>query len=170
MKFPHVFIILAALVTLSFQLTIFNSLEVFSIKPDLLFFWIIISAYYLPIRTALFTNWLIGIMVDITSNSGLGTFGFLYLISGLIIIILKELFFHDNVITQTSIALVSTFLCNTLYGLGLYIFNGAFSFWFIIFKSIGITLYTTLFICLIFLVMDRIRNLIIAKQLKEELK
>jgi rod shape-determining protein MreD len=145
-------------------------MTVFSIKPDLIFFWVVISSFYLPLRTALFTNYFLGIMVDITSNSTFGVFGFLYLMSGLVIFLLYQLFFNEDIITRTSIAFTAVYLCHFIYGLGLCLFKDALGFWFVIFKSFGIALYTTLIVFLVFVVIDRIKTYLITKRLKEELE
>ena len=170
MRIKPIFIILAAILTLFCQLTIFRFMTVFSIKPDLMLFWVVICSFYLPLRTALFTNYFLGIMVDITSNSTLGVFGFLYLMSGLVIFLLYQLFFSEDVITRTSIAFSAVYLCHFIYGLGLWIFKDALGFWFVVFKSLGIAFYTTLIVFLIFLVIDRINIYLIARRLKEELE
>ena len=170
MKLNPILIIIAAILTLFLQTTILNFFDVFSLKPDFLFIWIIISSFYLPLRSAVFTNWSIGIIVDITSNSGFGTFGFIYIAIGLFIFLLREIFYSEDIITRMNIALGSLLICHFMYSLSLVIFKSAFSVWFAAFKSIGITFYTGVFIFLIFLTMDKIKGLILAKQLREELK
>lgn len=170
MKIKPIFIIFAAFLTLFLQLTMFRFMTVFSIKPDMMFFWVVISSFYLPLRTALFTNYFLGIIVDITSNSTFGVFGFLYLMSGLIIFLLHQLFFNEDVITRTSIAFAAVYLCHFIYGLGLCLFKDVIGFWFVIFKSLGIAFYTTLVVLLTFLIIDRINTYLIAKRLKEELE
>jgi rod shape-determining protein MreD len=170
MKVNPFLLFAAATITLALQLTLLNFLDVISLKPDLVFIWVIISSFYLPLRSAIFTNWSLGILIDLTSNSGFGTFGFIYLVIGLFIFLLREIFYSEDIFTRMSIATGSLLICHLAYSFGLVIFKSAFSVWFAIFKSLGITIYTGVFIFLIFFIMDKISGLMLAKQLREELK
>lgn len=162
--------LIIGMVLVTLQLTLLRFLEVVSIKPDLIFILVGISSFYLPLRQSIFTNWLLGLLKDFTSNSAPGSVAFLYMISGLIIAFLREIFFKEDLLVRVLIMFFASYLCQFCYGLGLLIFEGRLSFSFILIKSFFIAFYTTLIALAVFYVIDYIESLIMRKRLAEELK
>ncbi|MBI4834690.1 MAG: rod shape-determining protein MreD [Planctomycetes bacterium] len=170
MRINSLFIIVASVLTLFLQLTLLRFAEIASIKPELLFIWVIMSSFYLPLRSAVFTNWLIGIMADATSNSSLGTMGFLYLLVGLAISLLREMFFREDIAARVGITFISVYFCHFLYGAGMCFARGSLDFWFIIIKPFGIAVYTTIAGIAFFFVLAIIERVVQVKRLRDELK
>jgi rod shape-determining protein MreD len=170
MKITSLFIITASVLTLFLQMTLLRFAEIASVKPELLFIWVIMSSFYLPLRSAIFTNWFIGIMADLTSNSSLGTMGFLYLLSGLAISLLREVFFREDIAARVGITFISVYFCHFLYGIGMCFARESLDFWFIIIKPLGIAIYTTIAGIAFFFVLAVIEHAVQIKRLRDELK
>lgn len=141
---PTLSLILLALLALILQILVLSKLEIASVGPDLVFLVVVISSFYLPVKKAMFTNWFIGILKDITSNAGLGSFAFLFLLIGLGIFLLKEITTSGDLRIQLVIAFVACYLCHFLYGMSLVFAFNALSFWFVLAKGFFIAFYTSL--------------------------
>ena len=138
-----IFIILA-LALIFLETIFFYKLEISGVRPDFLFVLIFFIAFNTPMEKSIFPVWLIGLFKDVISQSGLGTNALLYLVSVLVISLLKEVVFKDDTGIQVVVLFLSAWFCHFLNGLGLLLFYGAPPFNYIVLKSFTTSLYTVL--------------------------
>lgn len=140
-----IFIILA-LALIMLEALFFYKLEIGGVRPDFLFVLIFFIAFNTPLEKAIVPVWLIGFFKDIISQSGLGTTALLYLVSVLVISLLKEVVFKDDSGIQLVVLFLSVWFCHLLNGLGIFLFYfyGMPPLGYIILKSFTTSLYTVL--------------------------
>ena len=170
MKIRPYFILFGAIITLIFHLKITHYIKIAGVFPDLMFFWVIISSFYLPLKKSVITNWFIGILVDLVSATGFGVFGFLYLSVGLFISFLRTMFFSEDIITRIGTTFISAFVCYFICGLFFHVLQRSLGFWFVFFKALTIALYTSIVAVIFFMVLDIIQRLILSNKIRKELK
>lgn len=139
----NIFIIIS-LVLILLEAMFFYKLEIRGVRPDFLFVLIFFIAFNKPLEKSIFPIWLIGLFKDILSQSGLGTTALLYLVSVLVISLLKEVLFKDDTGIQVVVLFLSAWFCHFLNGLGLLLFYGTPPLGYIILKSFVTSLYTVL--------------------------
>src|SRR3989338_589722 len=100
-------LITLALVLILLEMVFFYKLEIRGVRPDFLFVLIFFIAFNTPIEKTIIPVWLIGFIKDIVSQSGLGTTALLYLVSVLVISLLKEVVFKDDSGIQLVVLLLS---------------------------------------------------------------
>ncbi|MBI5778941.1 MAG: rod shape-determining protein MreD [Planctomycetes bacterium] len=140
-----IFIILA-LALIFLEALFFYKLEIRGVRPDFLLVLIFFIAFNTPLEKAIIPVWLIGFFKDIVSQSGLGTTALLYLVSVLVISLLKEVIFKDDTGIQVVVLFLSVWLCHFLNGLGLFLFYfaGMPPLGYIMLKSLATSIYTVL--------------------------
>jgi len=140
----NLLLILGAILVIFAQALLFYRLEIKGVRPDFLFILVFLIVFYRPLERAFFPIWLIGILNDVISQSGMGTTAFLYLVDAIVISFTKQILFREDMITQLAVLFFSAYLCHFFNGLGLYLFYGEPSFWYVFWKCIFISLYTTI--------------------------
>lgn len=163
-------IIILTIFVLGLQLSLLGFMEIGSIKPDWLMLVVIVTSFSLPFKSGIFTNWCIGAFKDMTSNAALGSFAFLYMLIGFVIYLLREIFFGEDIITKAGFTFIATFICHLVYGVGLLIFSGGPGFFYVVFKSLLIALYTTLVGFVAFIIYSIINHLLYMRRLRKEFK
>lgn len=167
MKLPPLIWLFIGLAVLIIQLAFLGKLEINSIRPDWLLLVVIFVSLYLPVPQALVVNWFLGMFKDITSNAGLGSFGFLFILTGLFICLLKALIFREDFIAQLLITFGATCFCHLLYGLGLIIAYRTMSLILVLSKSFFIALATLLVASLVFGIQFKVKQILIRREAKE---
>lgn len=149
------------------QLTLLGKIEINTISPDWSLLVVIFASLYLPVSQAIVTNWFIGIFKDITSFAGFGSFGFLFILTTLVIYVLKEIIVREDFTAQLVITFTATYFCHFLYGLGLVIAYGTISLSFVLSKAFFITLATSLVAAFIFGLQFRVKQMFIQREEQE---
>jgi len=149
--------IIISLVLIFLEAMFFYKLEISGVRPDFLFVLIFFTAFNTPMEKSIFPVWLIGLFKDVVSQSGLGTTALLYLVSVLVISLLKEVVSKDDTGIQVVVLFLSAWFCHFLNGLGLLLFYGAPPLGYIILKSFATSLYTVILGGLLLIVVYRIQ-------------
>jgi len=136
--------IIISLALIFLEAMFFYKLEIRGVRPDFLFVLVFFIAFNTPMEKSIWPAWLIGLFKDAISQSGLGTTALLYLVSVLVISLLKEVVSKDDTGIQVVVLLLSAWFCHFLNGLGLLLFYGAPPLGYIILKSFTTSLYTVL--------------------------
>jgi rod shape-determining protein MreD len=167
MKIPMAFWFLISLVVFGIQLMYLNKLEINSISPDWLLLVVLFASLYLPIGQSSVVNWFTGLLKDVGSVAGFGTYGLLFVVTGLVISLFKAILFKDDLKAQLVIAFIGVFFCQFLYGLGMLMTYGTISFYLVIIKSFLISIASVLIVTIISLIQFRIRQLFLKREVEE---
>ncbi len=165
-RLPFFWLILGVVV-LFLHLSFLGSLELYSITPDWFLLVVIFVSLYLPLPQSLVVNWFVGILKDIASNAGFGSFGFLFISTGLFIYFLKAVIFREDFTAQLLIAFSASYFCHFLYGVGLASTYGTIPFTLVLIKSFFIALATMFIAAIIFAIQFQIRRLLLKREEKE---
>jgi rod shape-determining protein MreD len=138
------FITIIGIFVIFLEVLLFYKLEIKGVRPDFLFIVIFIATFYYPFENMIFPIWLLGLLKDIISQSGLGTNAVLYLFIALIISLTKQVIFKEDMGIQLVVLFLGAWLCNFCNGAGLVLFYGTPGWGYIIMKSFFIGFYTTL--------------------------
>ncbi|MFH1228612.1 MAG: hypothetical protein V1701_12015 [Planctomycetota bacterium] len=156
MKIKVSLIVILALIILFIQLFVLNGPEIMGASPDLLIFLVFMASFYsyhpsysnriynITTPGVMLGSWFIGIAKDVVSHTGFGTMGFLYLVSGLLVAVARQLIFKGDIIVQIAILFAVTWICHSLHGFGLAVLYGNLEIWYVIGKSFMVALYTSI--------------------------
>ncbi len=123
-------IIIAVIIIVCFllQCTVFKSLEIASISPNLL---IVVTASFGFMRgqkEGLFVGFFCGLLLDLLSGSALGFYALIYMFAGFINGFFKRIFFPDEIRLPVILIALSDFGCNLVIYFILFWFRGRFAF------------------------------------------
>lgn len=110
------------------QCTVFKSLEIASISPNLL---IVVTAAFGFMRgqkEGLFVGFFCGLLLDLLSGSALGFYALIYMFVGFVNGFFKRIFFPDEVRLPVILIALSDFSCNLVIYFILFWFRGRFAF------------------------------------------
>jgi rod shape-determining protein MreD len=167
MKLRAFWIFIIACAALFLQVFLLNGPDLLGLSPDISLFLVFLLSFYsytphnrreytITTTNIMVANWLIGLTKDIISHSGFGTMAFLYLLSGLLVSLARQLIFKNDIIIQIIFLFAITWFCHFLHGIGLSVLYGNLAFWYVVAKSLLIALYTSLIGGLILVVIHKI--------------
>jgi rod shape-determining protein MreD len=138
----NIFIFLISFLVILLEILFSYRLEIKGVRPDFLFIIVFIIAFNRPMEKSIFPVWIIGLLKDLLSQSGLGTNALLYLTSAILISLAKQIIFKEDVEIQIIVLFFSGWFCHFCNGLGILLFYGTLSIEYILLKSVFISLYT----------------------------
>lgn len=153
----NIFIILITFIIISLEILFFYRLEIKGIRPDFLFILVFLIAFNRPLDKSIFPVWFIGLLKDLISQSGLGTTALLYLISAILISLVKQIIFKEDMEIQMAVLFFSCWFCHFCNGLGILLFYGTLPLGYIALKSVFISLYTLVIGGIFLIVLYKIR-------------
>ena len=123
-------IIIAVIIIVCFllQCTVFKSLEIASISPNLL---IVVTAAFGFMRgqkEGLFVGFFCGLLLDLLSGNALGFYALIYMFIGFVNGFFKRIFFPDEIRLPVILIALSDFSCNLVIYFILFWFRGRFTF------------------------------------------
>lgn len=123
-------IVIAVIIIVCFllQCTVFQSLEIASVSPNLL---IVVTAAFGFMRgqkEGLFVGFFCGILLDLLSGNVLGFYALIYMFAGFLNGFFKRIFFPDEVRLPVILIALSDFGCNLVIYFILFWFRGRFAF------------------------------------------
>lgn len=154
-------IVLAVIIIVCFllQCTIFQSLSIASISPNLL---IVVAASFGFMRgkkEGLFVGFFCGILMDIMFGNVLGFYALIYMYIGYVNGFFKRIFFPDEVKLPIALIAVSDFFCNLVIYFVLFWFRGRFAFgYYLIHTILPELVYTMIVAILLYFILLKINQ------------
>jgi rod shape-determining protein MreD len=144
-------IVLAVTIIVCFllQCTIFKSLSIASISPNLM---IVIAASFGFMRgkkEGLFVGFFCGLLLDIMSGTVLGFYALIYMYIGYVNGFFKRIFFPDEVKLPIALIAISDFFCNLVIYFVLFCFRGRFAFGYYLLHTILPELVYTMIVAIV---------------------
>ncbi|MFH0888274.1 MAG: rod shape-determining protein MreD [Planctomycetota bacterium] len=153
----NIFIILITFIIIILEILFSYRLEIKGIRPDFLFILVFLISFKRPLDKSIFPVWFIGLLKDLISQSGLGTTALLYLISAILISLVKQIIFKEDMEIQMAVLFFSGWFCHFCNGLGILLFYGTLPLGYIVLKSAFISLYTLVIGGIFLIVLYRIQ-------------
>lgn len=141
--------ILLCMICFILQVTIFKTLEIASVSPNLLVVLVASIGFMRGKKEGMIIGFISGLFVDIYFSPVLGLYSLLYMLIGYLNGLFKNEFFPEDIKLPMLLIALSDFLCNLfVYGL-LFVFRGKFEFFYYLVNIIIPELVYTLVISIV---------------------
>lgn len=144
-------IVLAVTIIVCFllQCTIFKSLSIASISPNLMIVLAASFGFMRGKKEGLFVGFFCGILMDIMFGNVLGFYALVYMYIGYVNGFFKRIFFPDEVKLPIALIALSDFFCNLLIYFVLFWFRGRFDFGYYLIHTILPELVYTMIVAIV---------------------
>jgi len=117
--------LLLAVLGIAFQTVIAPSLEINHIRPDWMFVLAVHYALHAPWADGLLAAWVLGLLVDLSTQERLGLFAFSYGLAALGIVQIRDLVFRDHPLTHVVVTLVFGGVAQAVIGIYRWVVHGS---------------------------------------------
>ncbi|MCD7866127.1 MAG: rod shape-determining protein MreD [Clostridiales bacterium] len=153
------------------QSTVFKSLAIASISPNLLVVVTVAFGFMRGQKEGLFVGFFCGLIVDLTFGSVLGFYALIYMFIGFTNGFFKRIFFPDDIRLPIALIALSDFCCNLVIYFIWFWFRSRFSFgYYLLHTIIPELVYTMLVAILLYFILLKINQKLEAIEKKSETK
>ncbi len=154
-------IVLAVTIIVCFllQCTIFKSLSIASISPNLMIVLAASFGFMRGKKEGLFVGFFCGVLMDIMFGNVLGFYALIYMYIGYVNGFFKRIFFPDEVKLPIALIALSDFFCNIIIYFVLFWFRGRFAFgYYLIHTILPELVYTMIVAILLYFILLKINQ------------